>query len=510
MSIFHSVNPSTGEALQAFTETTPQSIARSVEEAARAARSSAWQDATTRAALLRDIAARLRADADALHPTTASETGLPQGRLEGELERTCVQLELFASLIDEGDYVEAVIDRADPDAPIAPRPDLRRMLVPIGPVGVFAASNFPYAFSVAGGDTAAALASGCPVVVKAHPSHPGTSALVAERVSAAVDAAGLPAALFTLVQGASTQVGAALVEAPEVAAIGFTGSYAGGRALFDLAARRPTPVPVFAEMGSINPVVVSGDAARTRGGEIAEALAQSIAMGTGQFCTKPGVIFVPAGADGDGFCDALATTVSALPAGTMLNQRIFEAFERDVATLADHDRVAILARGADAASAGYAATPTIAAVDLDAFLADDLLARELFGPFGLVVRYAGPSELERGLGALGGQLTATLHAEPEELEGLAGVVARLAGLAGRLLFGGMPTGVAVTRAMHHGGPFPASTTPDTSVGTAAISRFMRPIALQNAPAAALPPELADANPRGIWRRVDGELTREAL
>jgi acyl-CoA reductase-like NAD-dependent aldehyde dehydrogenase len=522
---FEAHDPRTGAVLGTYTDAREEEIASAC--AAAASSVAALRDDDARVRLLREIARRLRAAGADLHAVCERETGLPRTRLEGELERTCVQLELMAEVAAEGSHVEAIIDTADPDAPVAPRPDLRRMLVPIGPVAVFGASNFPYAFSVAGGDTASALAAGCPVVVKAHPSHPGTSELVGREIAAAVESVWLPAGVFSLVQGASSRVGELLAQADEIEAVAFTGSLAGGRALLEIATARPRPIPVYAEMGSVNPTLITSAALRARSDAIAEGLTVSVTGGTGQFCTKPGVVLVPADADGDAFVDDVVGRLDAVAPAPLLNARIYDALlaaEADLDGDRDVERLGSSMRsgggdGGDGGdrgdrgdgAGGYLQAP--AAYEIDETTASrrpDLL-EERFGPLVLFIRYTGIESAAGVLDALGGQLTATLHAEPDELDGLRGIVSQLEHKAGRVIFNGFPTGVAVARAMQHGGPYPATTTPGTtSVGTTAIRRFQRPVTWQNAPAELLPAALRDANPLGIWRLVNGRLTRDAV
>ncbi|MCU1410081.1 MAG: aldehyde dehydrogenase [Rhodoglobus sp.] len=445
---------------------------------------------------LAERAAWLRAVADALDARTADlvavadrETHLGEGRLTGEVARTTGQLRLFADVVLEGSYLEATIDQAAPTA-APPRPDLRRMLRPIGPVAVFSASNFPFAFSVAGGDTASALAVGCPVVVKAHPGHPELSRLTAEIVTGALATAGAPTGAFALVEG--YEDGIALVGHPAVMAVAFTGSVAGGRALHDLAAARPAPIPFYGELGSVNPVVVTGGADAARGASLAAGLAASFTLGTGQFCTKPGVVFVP---EGSAFERALAA-VDLPAAGAMLTDSIARGFASGVDRLLAVPGVELVSGSADG--------PLVVAAPLDALEAhaEELLA-EVFGPVTVLVRYGSDERLLASLDKLEGSLTATLHAE--ESDATAELVERLETVAGRLLFAGWPTGVAVTWSQHHGGPWPSTTSQFTSVGATAVRRFLRPIAYQDAPDAALPPALRDGNPLGIPRRVDGVL-----
>jgi acyl-CoA reductase-like NAD-dependent aldehyde dehydrogenase len=509
--VFTAQDPRTGAILGSYSDADAETIATACRQAAAAA--PALRDDRLREALLRESARVLRAAGPELHELCGRETGLPLARLEGELERTCVQLELMADVVAEGSYVEAIIDTADPSAPIAPRPDLRRVLIPIGPVAVFGASNFPYAFSVAGGDTASALAAGCPVVVKAHPSHPGTSGLVAAIMLAAVEEVGLPSGTFSLVHGASSGVGEALARGEEIEAVAFTGSLAGGRALFDIAASRPRPIPVFAEMGSVNPTMITTAALRERAAAVAEGLTASVTGGTGQFCTKPGVVLVPEGDAGAAFVDTVVQRLEAVEPAPLLNARIHEALREAVAELDDDPDVQRLTGDSDAGANRGAFLHAPVAYSVDGAVATgrtDLL-QERFGPLVLFVRYAGIDGAGEVLDALEGQLTATVHAEAAELDDLRPIISRLEQKAGRVVFDGFPTGVAVTHAMQHGGPYPATTAPaHTSVGTTAIRRFQRPVTWQNAPADVLPASLRNDNPLGIWRVVNGQLTRDPV
>jgi NADP-dependent aldehyde dehydrogenase len=383
------------------------------------------------------------------------------------------------------------------------------MLVPIGPVAVFGASNFPLAFSTAGGDTASALAAGCPVVVKGHPSHPGTTAVVAREVSAAVADAGLPEGSFAVLQSSGIEVGEALVDEPAIAAVGFTGSFAAGTALHDRAAARERPIPVYAEMGSVNPIVVTEAALGARASSIAEGLAASVSTFGGQLCTKPGVVFVPAGERGDAFATDLGERLAAVEPQVLLNERLRDALATRVGDLSGLAEP--VGEPATAAEPGFRFRPgayRAAASDLHEH--PDLLD-ECFGPVVLLVTYGSRDELLEALALVEGQLTGSVHAQEEDAELVAMLVEVLAERSGRVVFEGFPTGVAVTYGMHHGGPYPATTAPGhTSVGMTAVRRFVRPIAFQNAPAQVLPAALRDENPLGIWRRVDGELTRAAL
>ncbi len=482
-----------------FPDTTPADLAAACAAAAAAFPLYAALAPAARAAFLEKIADELLALGDPLLETAGRETNLPRARLEGERARTCGQLRLFAALVREGSWVDARIDPALPDRKPLPRPDLRRMLRPLGPVAVFGASNFPLAFSVAGGDTASALAAGNPVVVKAHPAHPATSALAGAAVTRAVAACGLPAGTFALVHGAGPDVGLALVRAPEIAAVGFTGSQRAGRALFDAAAARPSPIPVFAEMSSANPVFVLPGALRERGAALAEGLAGSFTLGVGQFCTKPGLVVGVASPEWDAFGAALAARARAVPAAPMLHPGIAENFARGVAAVSAVEWLA-----------GAPGPAYVARTDAATFLATPALAHEVFGPFTLLITARDAAELRSLAAALEGQLTATLHGTPEDLAAAADLAALLAHKAGRVLCNGFPTGVEVAPAMQHGGPYPATTdTRFTSVGTAAIFRFARPVCYQNFPDALLPAALQNANPLGLLRLVDGQPTRDA-
>jgi NADP-dependent aldehyde dehydrogenase len=397
-----------------------------------------------------------------------------------------------------------VIDLPDPDAQPAPRPDLRRMLVPLGPVAVFSASNFPFAFSVAGGDTASALAAGCPVVVKAHPSHPGVSRLTGRLVADALAKAGAPDGVFAVVHG--IDAGRALVQHPAITAVGFTGSLQGGRALFDLANSRPDPIPFYGELGALNPVVVSPGALAQRADEIVSGFVGSYTLGSGQFCTKPGLLFLPSG---HGLDRPLADAVAAASIGPLLNARIQEAFRRTTASFAEVPGVRqVIPAATEPDSGAYAVAAALLAVPANDLIAHPELLEEAFGPAALLVEYASTKELLAALDRVPASLTAGLHVDPAgEAELTAVLLERLSARAGRVVFGGWPTGVAVTWAMHHGGPWPATTVPlHTSVGVTAVRRFQRPVVYQNAPEYALPPALQDANPLGIPRRVNGRIT----
>ena len=503
---FRGIDPRTHlEVEPAFTEATTAEVARAVAAAVESFESYSQSAAATRAAFLRAIADELIALGAELIDRANLETALPIARLEGERGRTAGQLRLFASLLEEGSWVDARIDRGDPSRAPLPKPDLRRMLVPLGPVGVFGASNFPFAFSVAGGDTASALAAGCTVVCKGHPAHPGTSELAARAIDRAAQSCALPRGVFSLVHGWSHEVGLAIVRHPGVTAVGFTGSLRGGRALFDAAAARPTPIPVYAEMGSVNPVFLLPSAVAERGASIAQGLAASITMGTGQFCTNPGIIVGVRDTAFDALEATLAQRISSTDASVMLYPQLSAGYGSAVSRAEEHG-ASLTARGAT--DDAHRSTPALLRVDVAQFVAQSELREEMFGPVSVVVGAGDASELERVAEALEGQLTATIHGTPEELREHHRLVAILQRKVGRLLFNGYPTGVEVGHAMQHGGPYPASTdSRSTSVGSAAIARFVRPLCYQDFPDDALPEELRNQNPRGIWRLLDGSLTR---
>ncbi|MFE6256377.1 aldehyde dehydrogenase (NADP(+)) [Agromyces sp. NPDC057865] len=449
---------------------------------------------TERATWLRALADAVEHHRDELVAIAHDETHLSEARLVGEVVRTATQLQFFAGVIEEGSYLEATVD--PPDARLVPpRPDLRRMLRPIGPVAVFAASNFPFAFSVLGNDTASALAAGCAVVVKAHPGHPRLSRRVAEVALVALADAGAPADALSLVEG--LDAGVELVGHPLVAAVGFTGSLRGGRALFDLAAARPAPIPFYGELGSLNPVVVTRAAADADVEAIATGLAGSFTRDGGQYCTKPGLVFVP---DGTGFEEALCDALGTVGAQRLLTDGMATAFTDGAERLAGLDGAELIWRGA---AEGADAPATVVATDATTLAAAaDAWLQECFGPLTVLVRYRDDDELDAALASLEGSLTASIHHAPgEDVTALAGKLERV---AGRLVFNGWPTGVAIAWAQHHGGGWPATTASvHTSVGATAIRRFLTPVAYQDAPAEVLPVELRDGNPLGIPRREDG-------
>lgn len=490
----------------------PADVDAALELAESASGDYRMRSGAERAAFLEKIADEIMALGDELIARAHQETGLPEARLTGERARTTGQLRMFAGVAREGSWVDARIDTALPDRQPAVRPDLRRMLLPLGPVVVFGSSNFPFAFSVAGGDTASALATGNPVVVKAHSGHPGTSELVATAVRRAVAACGLPEGVFSLLQGSGKVLGPALARHPFTRAIGFTGSRVAGRALFDAAAARPEPIPVFAEMSSLNPVFLLPGALRERAAGLAEGLRASVTLGVGQFCTKPGLVFAVRGADFDRFREALAGQLAAVAPATMLHAGICESYHEGLARAAGVHGVQPLARSGQAPDPGRThGEAVVLATDVANFRAHPELAEEVFGPFALVIAAADLAELEQVARGMEGQLTATVHGTAADLAQAGPLLRLLERKVGRVIVNGFPTGVEVSPAMNHGGPYPATTDGRfTSVGTAALQRFVRPVCYQNFPGAQLPPPLQDANPLGLWRLVNGQLTQDAV
>ncbi|GCB50447.1 ketoglutarate semialdehyde dehydrogenase [Streptomyces sp. NL15-2K] len=487
-----------------------EATAQEVDAAVRAAHDArdSLADRAVRSAFLRGAADGLESAKDQLVEAADAETALGPVRLTGELARTCFQLRAFADIVDEGAFLDVVINHPD-DTATPPIPDLRRYKVPLGVVAVYSASNFPFAFSVAGGDTASALGAGCPVVVKAHPDHPALSELVAAVLRRAAGAHGIPEGVVGLVHG--FEAGIELIKHPLVSAAGFTGSIRGGRALFDAAAARPVPIPFHGELGSLNPVVVTEAAAAERADAIGAGLAGSMTLGVGQFCVKPGLVLVPSGAAGDGLVKSLTDAVSNTDAGVLLDHRMRDNFVAGVAERVElpevESPVTPGAGGEHTVSAGFLTVP---AEKLAREGEHDLLLEECFGPVTVVARYADDAEARAVLSRLPGNLTATVQLSEQEAAGEgrgAELLAELTPLAGRVLVNGWPTGVAVAPAQHHGGPYPATTSTSTSVGGTAIERWLRPVAYQNAPEALLPAELKDDNPLGLPRRFNGRLER---
>jgi 2,5-dioxopentanoate dehydrogenase len=451
--------------------------------------------AKERATFLRRIAEQIEMLGDGLIQVCHEESKLTVDRLRGERVRTINQLVMFADLIEEGSWVDARIDTAQPDRKPIPKPDLRRMLIPLGPVAVFSASNFPLAFSVAGGDTASAFAAGCPVVVKAHPAHPRTSVLVGEAISRAVTDTGMPQPIFYLITDPSIEAGTNLVTHPVIRAVGFTGSTQAGRNLFNLATARPDPIPVFAEMSSLNPVLIMPGALRERRAEIVKGLSGSVTLGVGQFCTKPGVVLGLRGSDFEEFTSALGEALAKVDAAPMLYPGIEERLKKSLQKTQPYVRVSQAAH--------------LLVANAKEFRENHLLQEEIFGPATLLVECENEADVLKTIDSLPGQLTATVHLTPDEEESSRAFLEAFTEKAGRVLLNGYPTGVEVCPSMQHGGPYPATTDSRfTSVGTAAILRFARPVCFQNFAEKLLPGELQNVNKLGIWRQINGQFTKD--
>ncbi|MFC4863796.1 aldehyde dehydrogenase (NADP(+)) [Pseudomonas sp. MAHUQ-62] len=504
----HSLDAGTGQALPyRFIQATPEEVDAAAEAAAAAYPRFRNLSAVRRAEFLDAIADELDALGDEFIALVTRETALSTARIQGERGRTSGQMRLFAKVLRRGDFLGARIDRAQPERQPLPRPDLRQYQIGVGPVAVFGASNFPLAFSTAGGDTASALAAGCPVVFKAHSGHMATAECVADAIIRAAQKTDMPKGVFNMIFGSG--VGEALVRHPAIQAVGFTGSLKGGRALCDLAAARPQPIPVFAEMSSVNPVVVLPGALQARGATVARELAASVALGCGQFCTNPGLVLGIRSAAFSDFLAQLGDAIATQPAQTMLNPGTLRSYAAGVARLHANAQVSHLA-GTE--QNGQQGVPQLFKADVDMLLrGDPLLQEEVFGPTTIVVEVADRDELTRALRSMHGQLTATLIAERDDLLAYRELIGLLEEKAGRVLLNGYPTGVEVCDAMVHGGPYPAtSDARGTSVGTLAINRFLRPVCYQNYPDDVLPEALRDANPLGILRLVDGVYSRDAL
>lgn len=493
-----------------FTEATPEEINQAVEAASEAFKTYRTVSGSEKATFLNAIADEILALEDELITIYTAESGLPEGRALGERGRTIAQLRMFANVVAEGSWVEATIDPAQPNREPNPRADIRKMLVPIGPVVVFGASNFPLAFSTAGGDTVSALASGCPVIVKSHPMHAGTSELVATAISKAVKKTSMPNGVFSHLNSRGIEVGQQLVQHPKVKAVGFTGSLRGGRALLDIAANRKEPIPVFTEMGSINPVILLPKATQEKAEIWAKTYASSITLGAGQFCTNPGLVI---GIKSEGLFKFSATLVSEIvkiAPQCMLHPKIQENYQKLVSQAKTQKHVEIVAALHTNVDENYA-QQTIAKVSGKEFIANKTLQEEVFGPFSLLVECENKEELENVLACMNGQLTGTILSEQNELDDFSTVVDILSEKVGRIIHNGVPTGVEVTTAMQHGGPYPASSDSRfTAVGTDAIKRWVRPFAYQDWPNESLPDALKNENPLQIFRKVDQINTKEAL
>ena len=503
---FQAINPATGEAIEpGFSVAGVEHVERACAAAAEAFEAYANAPRERRAKLLEGIADEIMALGDELIERAHAETGLPAARLTGERARTCGQMKLFAQVVRDGGFLDIRIDPALPDRQPLPRADLRLYKVPLGPVAVFGASNFPLAFSVAGGDTASALAAGCPVVVKGHPAHPGTTELVARAITSAVAKSGFPAGVFSMLSGTSNELGGALVADPRIAAVGFTGSRGGGIALMNIAAKRPVPIPVYAEMSSINPVVLMPAALEARGEALAKGFVGSLTMGSGQFCTNPGLVIAIDSPALDRFVAAATEALAPVAPSVMLTPGIHAAYEKGLAELTAHGDVTLLGRGADTAGPNCA-RGALLSIPADKFIGNEVASREIFGSASLVIRCRDADQVATVLESLEGQLTATLHLDPADEEAARRYVPILQRKAGRILANGWPTGVEVSNAMVHGGPFPATSDGrSTSVGTLAIDRYLRPVCYQDIPEALLPETLRGDGPAGVPHRLDGVL-----
>lgn len=503
-SLFHAVNPATGENLsQAFCEASATDVADACALAAQAAAAFAGLAPDARAAFIETAAEAILAIGDTLIETAIAESGLPRPRLEGERMRTVNQLRLFASEVRDGTWADVTIDPALPDrAP--PRSDLRRFNTALGPVAVFGASNFPLAFSVAGGDTASAFAAGCPVIVKGHPAHPATGELVARAIRSAVQSCGLPEGVFSFLPGRSNDLGAALVADPRITAVGFTGSRSGGLALVDIAAKRAEPIPVYAEMSSINPVVLLPAALDARAEALGAAFVGSLTMGAGQFCTNPGLVIALDSPALDRFIAAAADALANAEPPVMLTPGIHAAYQAGVAALDANDCATRSGTGKPSDAPNRCSGALFETTDV-AFVAEKALGHEVFGASSVIVRCASLAAMAGVIASLEGQLTATIQLDADDQPAAATVLPLLAGKVGRVLANGWPTGVEVSHAMVHGGPYPATSDGrTTSVGTLAMARFLRPVCYQDIPDALLPTALQAANPWKLPRRIDGK------
>ena len=490
-----------------YTDATLTEVDQALKEAHLAFLSYKNFSGKKKAEFLKAIADEIEALGQELVNTAMQETSLPEARILNERGRTTGHCRMFANLLDEGSWVDARIDTAILDRAPAPKPDIRKMLVPIGPVVVFGAANFPLAYSTAGGDTASALAAGCPVLVKAHPAHAKTSELIAEAIKKAIEKTGMPKGVFQHLHGAGFEVGQALVKHPLTKAVGFTGSLAGGKALFDTANQRPEPIPVFAEMSSINPVILLPETLNRDAEKTGEKLAASITLGVGQFCTNPGLIIA---IENDGlsrFIKTLSQGIKNTSPGTMLHKGIADNYSKKLEKALAQKGIVIEGQSSLAIAANQG-KPLVASVSASEFLKNTLLAEEVFGPFSLVVKCKDIAELHSVVNHMHGQLTCSLFGDETELSKHQNILNTLVERAGRLIVNGVPTGVEVCAAMQHGGPFPSTTDSRfTSVGTDAIKRFVRPVAFQNFPNALLPEELKEGNPLGIWRLFNNEWKR---
>ncbi len=493
-----------------FVEATSEEIDQAVTLASKAFKTFRTISGEKKSTFLNAIADEILNLNDKLIQTFCSESGLPEGRAKGERGRTIGQLRMFADLVKEGTWVEASIDTAIPKRKPIPRPDLRQMLIPLGPVVVFGASNFPLAYSTAGGDTAAALAAGCPVIVKSHPMHSGTGELVASAVIKAAEKTEMPNGVFSNLNSRGIDVGVQLVQHPGVKAVGFTGSIRGGRALYDLASKREEPIPVFAEMGSINPVIILPEALKNKSENLAKTYASSITLGTGQFCTNPGLLLGIKGENLSSFIQDLSNEIVKIEPSCMLHPNIISAYENNKQKALAQPELSIVINYGDDVRTNYA-RQTITTVEGNTFLKNPTLHQEVFGPYSIVVQCENVSQLELIISKLEGQLTGTLIAENDEISQYPEIVSALQNRVGRLIYNGVPTGVEVCPSMTHGGPYPASTDSRfTAVGIHSIKRWVRPFSYQNWPNELLPDELKNENPLEIARLVNNKLTTEKI
>jgi len=506
-----SINRALGEPLPyKFYEATSEEINDAVTAATEAFPIFRAVSGIDRANMLDEIANAITQIGDELIELAGLETALPEQRLLGERQRTLGQIKAFSDLLREGRWVDARIEQGDADRKPLPKPDLRSMQTSLGPVAVFGASNFPFAFSVAGGDTIAALAAGCPVIFKAHPAHPATCELVGKAIVEALKRCNMPEGVFSMLHGEGPTVGTALVIHPGIKAVAFTGSYKAGRSIFDAAAGRPEPIPVYAEMGSTNPVFVLPEAMKQRGEVIATGYAAATTLGVGQFCTNPGLLVYNYEKEGLAFRENLADAFSKSAGGVMLTEQIASSYQAGIASRSESPGLEILTKGAITDNSTYQ-TPVLFHANADLLLQQPHLQEELFGPSGIAISAKSREEFLQLAKNLSGHLTATVHGTDEDLIAYKDLLDVLITKVGRLVINGFPTGVEVSAAMVHGGPFPATTdSRSTSVGTAAIFRFTRPVCFQGMPQALLPNELKDANPSGIWRSVNGKLTQSSI
>jgi len=493
-----------------YTEATAEEIDEAVALASEAFKTFRTISGAQKATFLNAIADEILALDDVLIQTYCSETGLPEGRAKGERGRTVGQLRSFAELVSEGSWVEATIDTAQPERQPLPKSDIRKMLIPLGPVVVFGASNFPLAYSTAGGDTAAALAAGCPVIVKSHPMHAGTGELVASAIIKAAEKTNMPNGVFSNINSSGIEVGAQLVKHPDVKAVGFTGSIRGGRALYDMAAQREEPIPVFAEMGSINPVIILPEALQNRNESLAKTYASSITLGTGQFCTNPGLILGIKGDALTSFIQNLSAEIVKIEPSCMLHPNIIGAYESNKQSALSQPHLSVVAAYETDVQPNYA-KQALTTVEGETFLNNPTLHQEVFGPFSMIVQCKDADELERIISELEGQLTGTLIADGDEASQYSEVISALQNRVGRVIFNGVPTGVEVCPSMVHGGPYPSSTDSRfTAVGIHSIKRWVRPFSYQDWPNELLPTELKNENPLGISRLVNNEQSKATL